>query len=648
MSAAAPNSLNHASTSQNPQTSTSVQTRDNQQHISRKQLEASFTAWQEVQLELRKLQNPERKSGKDSEFKDSKEGKERKDDKGSEWKERSEWTDRKDEKESKEVRDAKTEKETKGGKDSKIISELSQDLRDCLLTSDMEQFMLNILRYPNIEIPHVSLNVSQKNNPSSFVAFYLLKYAYSLFEKMLKLSPNLTKEQQTDLFMFAANLIPGNRGPEFGDNYVALSIREIALFKAFRENIWASHFLLWSEKNAHSRDDRHDSMLHTATYHINNPIMIALLVSAGCKFDSHNQLGSTPLGITQMDLSNYPDYIEPPIMHQVIANQRNKLRALLQGMHDFFAIVATDNTKTAQEFLEAGIPLTARNALGQTALHVAAEQGTSAMVKLLIAHGADLLAVDDNNRTPLDVAAQRKSRSFPAIKAAIRSIVYSIVVRWAKSAVLAYPDLGLEQCKTLHHLLSDRLSVRLLPFDNMESIFTFCEPLTTLATTSAGSTFVRKALGEAFNSETVLRKALEIRKVLGIQPVPLTFAFSSSRPLSLSDISFSIRSTHVSETAGINVAAVGISVAATGHKVAAASRNSDITNAWNTSQASSTSSGTVSASRKSMQISVKNSGGSSAATSASQASATLSASSSSSISSGTVSTSNITLGSNSR
>jgi ankyrin repeat protein len=46
--------------------------------------------------------------------------------------------------------------------------------------------------------------------------------------------------------------------------------------------------------------------------------------------------------------------------------------------------------------------------LNQTPLHVAAEDGSSGLVKMLVSSGADVNAVDKNGATPLILAMQNK------------------------------------------------------------------------------------------------------------------------------------------------------------------------------------------------------------------------------------------------
>ena len=57
--------------------------------------------------------------------------------------------------------------------------------------------------------------------------------------------------------------------------------------------------------------------------------------------------------------------------------------------------------------LEKGAPVNARQHLGWTALHEAANHGNREMAETLLRHGADPLAGNDDGKTPSDVAAER-------------------------------------------------------------------------------------------------------------------------------------------------------------------------------------------------------------------------------------------------
>jgi ankyrin repeat protein len=63
-----------------------------------------------------------------------------------------------------------------------------------------------------------------------------------------------------------------------------------------------------------------------------------------------------------------------------------------------------DGVACLKLLMEAGADVNARNAQGQTALHVAAQRGYNNIVKLLAERGADLMAKDADGHSALDYA----------------------------------------------------------------------------------------------------------------------------------------------------------------------------------------------------------------------------------------------------
>lgn len=88
------------------------------------------------------------------------------------------------------------------------------------------------------------------------------------------------------------------------------------------------------------------------------------------------------------------------------------MRLLLQGMDQFFAALETLDVKAVSELLQTGMGMKSRNTQGQTPLHVAAANDNLEMVEFLVLNGAELLAVDNNNKTPLDLAKNEKIQEF--------------------------------------------------------------------------------------------------------------------------------------------------------------------------------------------------------------------------------------------
>ena len=68
------------------------------------------------------------------------------------------------------------------------------------------------------------------------------------------------------------------------------------------------------------------------------------------------------------------------------------------------AAVLRDDAISMQALLDAGVDLNVRGDGGFTPLHLAAQQGSSAVAELLVARGAMVDAEDDYGKTPLAVA----------------------------------------------------------------------------------------------------------------------------------------------------------------------------------------------------------------------------------------------------
>ncbi|MEM9595275.1 MAG: ankyrin repeat domain-containing protein, partial [Acidobacteriota bacterium] len=66
-----------------------------------------------------------------------------------------------------------------------------------------------------------------------------------------------------------------------------------------------------------------------------------------------------------------------------------------------------DNVAVARRLIEGGGRVDARNRHGRSALHLAADQGSAAMVELLLARGGDAAAADEHGMSPLHLGARR-------------------------------------------------------------------------------------------------------------------------------------------------------------------------------------------------------------------------------------------------
>jgi ankyrin repeat protein len=87
-----------------------------------------------------------------------------------------------------------------------------------------------------------------------------------------------------------------------------------------------------------------------------------------------------------------------------------------------------DALAAAEVLLDARADVNARDANGRTALHAAAQQGFSDVVKLLVERGADLDAVDKDGMKPVDAASGklRGGRGTPLVHTATVELLTSL------------------------------------------------------------------------------------------------------------------------------------------------------------------------------------------------------------------------------
>ncbi len=101
------------------------------------------------------------------------------------------------------------------------------------------------------------------------------------------------------------------------------------------------------------------------------------------------------------------------LLHAVKRGKTEMAKLLLQrganctlGDYDrdltpLMAAALTGNAEAAQEILNFGADVNARNTMGETALIVAAQEGHTAVAKLFLAHGADATAEDEHGKNAL-------------------------------------------------------------------------------------------------------------------------------------------------------------------------------------------------------------------------------------------------------
>jgi ankyrin repeat protein len=130
--------------------------------------------------------------------------------------------------------------------------------------------------------------------------------------------------------------------------------------------------------------------LHEAVYK-KDLALVQKLLQQGAKPDARNDYGSTPMTVA----AEHGDY---PIMQALVSAGGNIESPNGEGQTLLMAVVRTGNVETARLLLDKGANVnTKENWGGQTALMWAAAQQQPALIKLLIAHGAE---VDARSKDP--------------------------------------------------------------------------------------------------------------------------------------------------------------------------------------------------------------------------------------------------------
>ncbi|KAI4099498.1 MAG: hypothetical protein LQ339_005925 [Xanthoria mediterranea] len=152
-----------------------------------------------------------------------------------------------------------------------------------------------------------------------------------------------------------------------------------------------------------------------AKYPTDGPLLAPLLVAANFGLvdvatslldegADVNAVAQPPSGISVLDIASYNghhDFVkllldQDGIVPRPVSNTVNPLHRAASKNHPAVVELLLQHDQT---FLQA------RNSLGKTALHDAAERGFLEVVQVLIKHGADLRAKDNRKETPLSFAA---------------------------------------------------------------------------------------------------------------------------------------------------------------------------------------------------------------------------------------------------
>lgn len=157
--------------------------------------------------------------------------------------------------------------------------------------------------------------------------------------------------------------------------------------------------------------------LHSA-FEQNNPEVVRELVQAGAEFDTSTQdeRGSNPFHMAaergSAESIGVAHHRKDYFLQRESFDNPEKQRLLLalnspnnKGYTPLMISVQKGYINSVVTFLQAGAhPDTKHRDSGNTALHYAAEQGNSDLVKALIAFGADIKIQNGRGQTPLDVA----------------------------------------------------------------------------------------------------------------------------------------------------------------------------------------------------------------------------------------------------
>jgi hypothetical protein len=124
------------------------------------------------------------------------------------------------------------------------------------------------------------------------------------------------------------------------------------------------------------------------------------------------------------DMERLDDAGETPLHYAVVTGNESMVRSLIRGkamvraevggnsgVEPLHLAVESGNVKIATLLLDAKADVSARiTSTGQTALFLAVARDDAKMLKLLLARGANPLAKDANDHTPLDLARESKKK----------------------------------------------------------------------------------------------------------------------------------------------------------------------------------------------------------------------------------------------
>ena len=77
-------------------------------------------------------------------------------------------------------------------------------------------------------------------------------------------------------------------------------------------------------------------------------------------------------------------------------------------MNELFGCVKKFQTENLVHVIKLAKDINAKNARGQTALHIAVRHGNKSAVELLLMNGADVDVIDKKGKTPIEYASIKK------------------------------------------------------------------------------------------------------------------------------------------------------------------------------------------------------------------------------------------------
>lgn len=225
------------------------------------------------------------------------------------------------------------------------------------------------------------------------------------------------------------------------------------------------------------------------------PLVVAMLLSAGAKYNIKNESNKTPYEITQMDPNDFPEHVqrdpanepedalEPGMVKPSYI--RGILREMLKCIDNFFVAIKEKNMKHVKEYLEAGLPIHCRNAEGETPLHVACKLDSSEMAKLLIQYKAKITVKDDNGHTPIDIAANHMPKNLPVLMNLVQKIVDK------------------QTLKMKENLCVSESNYTRFPRNLMFKIWEYCEEIPQFTSTNKGKSYFLRALDKSLGSKSI-------------------------------------------------------------------------------------------------------------------------------------------------